>query len=290
MTTPSNASTVSCALHRESACPMHRLFSIRDRDSHSAIDKPFSVAGIALFAYGTLAYAAFLGAILYAIGFVGNWFVPKSIDSGAGASFIEAMLVNGGILVLFVVQHTIMARKWFKAWWTRIIPPSIERSTFVLAASAILGLLFWQWRPLPQVIWHVDHAALAMGLQALSLVGWATVLIASFMVSHFDLFGLRQVWFRLTGRPYRPVGFRLVGLYRIVRHPLMVGFLIAFWATPVMTAGHLMFALLTTGYIFFGVWIEERGLMAEHPEDYGAYRRRVRGFIPLPVARSERTT
>lgn len=269
---------------------MHRLFSIRDRDSHSAIDKPFSVAGIALFAYGTLAYAAFLGAILYAIGFVGNWFVPKSIDSGAGASFIEAMLVNGGILVLFVVQHTIMARKWFKAWWTRIIPPSIERSTFVLAASAILGLLFWQWRPLPQVIWHVDHAALAMGLQALSLVGWATVLIASFMVSHFDLFGLRQVWFRLTGRPYRPVGFRLVGLYRIVRHPLMVGFLIAFWATPVMTAGHLMFALLTTGYIFFGVWIEERGLMAEHPEDYGAYRRRVRGFIPLPVARSERTT
>ncbi|QOJ01824.1 MAG: isoprenylcysteine carboxylmethyltransferase family protein [Phycisphaeraceae bacterium] len=241
-----------------------------------------TAGGVVVFAYGLLAYAAFFGTILYAIGFVGNWFVPKSIDSGAGAGYAEAILVNGGILVLFVAQHTVMARSWFKAWWTRIIPASIERSTFVFLASAILMALFWQWRPLPGVVWSVEHPAAVYGLNALSLAGWGVVFASSFMVSHFDLFGLRQSLFGLLGLRYRPVGFRLVGLYKVVRHPLMVGFLIAFWSAPTMTEGRLLFAALTTGYIFFGTWIEERSLIAEHGETYEAYRRRVRGFIPIP--------
>lgn len=242
----------------------------------------FTAAGALIFAYGALAYAAFLVAFLYAMGFVGNWLVPKSIDTGTAGSLLPSLVINGLLLSLFVVQHTIMARPAFKRWWTTIIPKAMERSTFVLLASSILLLTFWQWRPLPTIVWEFTHPAAWWGLTAVSLMGWGIVLLASFMVSHFDLFGLRQVWFRLRERTYRPVGFRLVGLYKLVRHPLMVGFLIAFWATPVMTVGHLFFAIMTTGYILFGTWVEERDLVAEHGEDYINYRRRVRGLVPLP--------
>jgi methanethiol S-methyltransferase len=241
-----------------------------------------TLGGFATFAYGLIAYGTFFFAFLYAIGFVGNWIVPKSIDSGAAGALIPALLINTLLLSLFVIQHTIMARPAFKRWWTTIIPRAAERSTFVLLASSILLLLFWQWRPLPQVVWEVSHPAAYWGLSALSLAGWGIVLLSSFMVSHFDLFGLRQVWFRLRGWAYRPVGFRLVGLYKLVRHPLMVGFLIAFWATPVMTVGHLFFAIMTSGYILMGIWFEERDLVAEHGENYLEYRRRVRGLVPLP--------
>ena len=239
-------------------------------------------ARVATLGYGLLAYSMFFGTILYAIGWVGNWLVPRSIDSGATSPLAQALLVNSLLLGLFVVQHTVMARPAFKAWWMRIVPRAIERSTYVIAASASLILTFWLWQPLPTVVWSVSNPVAWWGLTALSLLGWTTVLGSSFMVSHWDLFGLRQTWARFRGERYRPVGFRLVGLYKLVRHPLMLGFLIAFWSTPVMTQGHLFFAAMTTGYIFFGTWIEERDLIAEHGDDYLAYRRKVRGFVPLP--------
>jgi protein-S-isoprenylcysteine O-methyltransferase Ste14 len=243
---------------------------------------PGALARAAVLAYGVLAYASFVGAFLYAVGFVGNWVVPRSIDSGKVGPLIPSLAINTVLLVAFVVQHTIMARPWFKRWWTRIVPTSIERSTFVVAASGVLFLLFWQWRPLPRVVWEVRQPALAAGLAGLSLFGYALAFASSFMVSHTDLFGLRQTWHAFVRRVYAPVGFRIFGLYRLVRHPLMVGFLIAFWATPVMTVGHLFFAVMTTGYIFFGTFVEERDLVREHGEDYLKYRRATRGFAPLP--------
>lgn len=258
-----------------SSCPMH-AFAIRDKTGG-----PWP-ARIGVFVYGLIAYTAFLATFLYAIGFVGNWLVPRSIDSGTPGPLVPSILINSALLSVFVVQHTVMARPAFKRWWTRIIPPAIERSTFVLAASASLALIFWQWRPLPEPVWSVEHSALRWALSGISLGGFGIVLVSSFMVSHFDLFGLRQVWLRLIGREYRPVGFRLVGLYRVVRHPLMLGFLVAFWVTPNMTVGHLFFAIMTTIYIAMGVWFEERDLVAEHGENYLAYRRQVRGIIPLP--------
>lgn len=236
--------------------------------------------GMATLVYGLGAYASFLVTITYAIGFVGNWFVPKSIDSGAAGAVVPSMLINAALLLVFVVQHTIMARPAFKRWWVRYIPQPMERSTFVWLASGSLGLIFWQWRPLPGVIWRVDGVAGA-ALTGLSLAGWAMVFIAAFTISHFDLFGVRQAWLRFRNRIYTPVGFSLIGLYRLVRHPLMLGFLIAFWATPTMTVGHLFFAAMITGYIRFGLWMEERDLIAEHGEDYLSYQRRVPGLNPL---------
>lgn len=241
-----------------------------------------SLGGALALAYGGVCYAAFFATILYAIGFVGNWLVPKSIDAGAAEPLARALLINAALLSVFVVQHTIMARPAFKRWWTTIIPVSIERSTFVLLASASLGLIFWQWRPLPDVIWNITGPA-AIVLHAISLLGWTIVFIASFTISHFDLFGLRQTWMRFRNQPYQPVGFRLAGLYRIVRHPLMFGFLLAFWSAPTMTAGRLFFAAMVTAYIRFGTWIEERDLIAEHGDAYRDYKRRVPGLLPLPI-------
>lgn len=195
---------------------------------------------------------------------------------------MPSLLINGALLCVFVMQHTVMARPAFKRWWTTVIPAAAERSTYVLLASASLALIFWQWRTAPEVVWSVEHPALVWGLSALSLLGYLIVLGSSFLINHFDLFGLRQVWLRLREREYRPVGFRLMGIYKLVRHPLMLGFLIAFWATPHMTVGHLFFAIMTTGYIFFGIHMEERDLVAEHGERYLEYRRSVRGLIPLP--------
>lgn len=275
---------------RVSACPFSSMSAaVKNLAMHperpTAERRPGETAArIATMAYGLLAYSMFFGTILYAIGWVGNWFVPKSIDSGSATPIAQAITINSLLLGLFVLQHTIMARPAFKAWWMRIVPRAIERSTFVIAASLCLILTFWLWRPMPTVLWSVTNPVAWWALTALSIFGWGLVFASSFMVSHWDLFGLRQAWFRFRGQRYRPVGFRLVGLYRLVRHPLMVGFLIAFWSTPQMTVGHLFFAIMTTGYIFFGTWIEERDLIAEHGEDYLAYRRKVRGFIPIPKA------
>lgn len=264
-------------------CPMHALFGSTSADE-AGVKTPL-LPRLGAFAFGLVAYAMFFGTILYAIGFVSGLFVPKHIDSNPRYDdpIHLTLLVNTGLLMLFVIQHTVMARPGFKRWWTRIVPAAIERSIFVALASAILMLLFWQWRAMPGVIWDVSQVpALRWGLLGLSMAGWAIVFASSFMVSHFDLFGLRQVWLRLTDRPYRHVNFRLVGFYKLVRHPLMVGFLVAFWSTPKMTSGHMFFAAMTTLYILFGTWIEERDLVAAFGDAYREYQRKVRAFIPLP--------
>lgn len=235
------------------------------------------------FLYGLFAYALFLVAFLYAIGFVGNLLVPKSIDSGAVGGLWPAIAVNALLLTLFAVQHSVMARPAFKKWWTRIIPEPIERSTYVLLASAILLLLFALWRPIPQTIWDVsDNPLAATILWALFALGWLVVLLSTFMIGHANLFGLQQVWQTLVGRMRGSDEFMTPMFYGIVRHPIMVGFLIAFWATPVMTVGHLFFAVVTTGYILVATQIEERDLIAQFGHRYEDYRRHVRAFVPLP--------
>lgn len=230
--------------------------------------------------YGALSYVIFLAAFLYAIGFVGNLVVPRSIDHGVEASIGEAVAVNVLLLGLFAVQHSVMARPAFKRWWTRLVPESIERSTYVLLSSLVLLLMFWQWRTMPAVFWNVTWPPGRIGLQVLFWLGWATVLASTFMINHFDLFGLRQVYLAWRAEPYTDTGFRAPLLYRVVRHPLMLGFIIAFWAAPTMTAGHLLFALATTGYILIALQLEEHDLIAALGDQYRQYRRRVPLLIP----------
>jgi len=232
------------------------------------------------FAYGALSYVIFLAAFLYSIGFVGNLVVPRSIDKGVAASIGEAVVVNVLLLGLFAVQHSVMARPAFKRWWTRLIPKTIERSTYVLLSSLVPFLMFWQWRTMPAVIWNVTWPSARIGLQVLFWLGWATVLASTFMINHFDLFGLRQVYLAWRAQPYTHIGFRSPLLYRVVRHPLMLGFIIAFWAAPTMTAGHLLFALATTGYILIALQLEEHDLTAALGDQYRQYRRRVPILIP----------
>jgi protein-S-isoprenylcysteine O-methyltransferase Ste14 len=230
--------------------------------------------------YGIVAYMTFLASFLYAIGFLANFGVPKSIDSGPEPSLPEALTADIILLGLFAVQHSVMARPVFKRWWTRLIPTPVERSTYVLASSLLLVLLFWQWRPIPAVVYEVTEPAARFALHGLSLVGWSGVLISSFLIDHFDLFGLRQVYLFATNRPYSSPKFRVTAAYRVIRHPIMLGFLIAFWATPTMTLGHLLFAALTTAYIFIGVSLEERDLKMTFGQTYEDYRRQVGMIVP----------
>lgn len=230
--------------------------------------------------YGAVCYVVFLSAFLYAIGFVGNFVVPRTVDNGVSASIGEAVIVNALLLGLFAVQHSGMARPGFKRWWTRLVPTTIERSTYVLIASLVLFLLYWQWRTMPTIVWDVTWAPAVFLLWTLFAVGWLTVLASTFMINHFDLFGLRQVYLAWRGEPYTNLAFRTSMLYRTVRHPIMLGFIIAFWATPTMTAGHLLFAVATTGYILIAVRLEEHDLTNALGDDYRHYRARVGGLIP----------
>ena len=236
--------------------------------------------------YGAVCYLVFLGTFLYAVGFVGNLLVPKTIDSGPVVSLGEAVATNVLLLGLFAVQHSVMARPAFKRWWTRTVPPHLERSTYVLASSLVLLLLFWLWEPMREVVWAVGPSAAAV-LWVVFGLGWVVVLVSTFLIDHFDLFGLRQVVLFARGQPYSPPPFRVRGLYRIVRHPIMLGFLIAFWATPTMTWGHLLFAGVTTAYIIVGVWLEERDLRHAFGETYDQYRRRVGMLLPRPGGSGE---
>lgn len=248
--------------------------------------QPTTAARLLVLMYGVGTYAFFFGTFLYLIGFVGNWWVPKSIDSGEpAASTGNAIAINVLLLSVFAIQHTIMARPAFKRWWTRFVPPAIERSTFVLLATAILAVMAWQWRPLPTVIWQVQNPIGIAVLSGISLAGWGIVLISTFLIDHFELFGLAQTVAYATGRPAPHPTFKERLFYRWVRHPLMSGFLVAFWFTPVMTQGHLLFAVVTTLYVLVGVRIEERTLIYLHGERYESYRQRVSMLVPLPRGR-----
>jgi len=232
-------------------------------------------------AFSVAAYAFFLATFCYLIGWVGDFLVPKTIDSGVAGATGTAIAVDVGFLALFGIQHTVMGRLAFKRWWTRQIPEAIERSVFVLFSSLILAAMAWQWRPLPDVVWSVEGPLAAL-LLALSFVGWGIVLFSTFLIDHFHLFGLRQTWCYFSRRPLPEPPFKEVALYRVCRHPLMLGFVIAFWFTPTMTVGHLLFAAVSTAYILVGIRIEERTLAAMHGEEYLAYKRRVRMLLPIP--------
>jgi len=232
------------------------------------------------FLYGLVAYAAFFTTILYAIGFVMGLLVPKAIDTGEPASLGEALAVNLALMSLFAIQHSVMARKPFKAWWTQFVPKSIERSTYVLLASLCLMLLFWQWRPIPAIVWQTNDLDAAGAIMSVSAIGWVIVFTSTFLINHFELFGLHQVTANLAGRDVPPPRFRTPAYYKFVRHPIYLGFIIAFWAAPVMTVGHLLFAAVTTAYIFVGIFLEERDLTELFGDQYRQYKARVSMLIP----------
>jgi len=244
---------------------------------------------IMTFLYGVFCYVVFLASFFYAIGFIGNLGVPKSIDSGEQMSFLKALGINTALLGLFAAQHSIMARQWFKRAWSRIVPPPVERSTYVLFSSLALLLLFWKWEPMGGVVWNVENGVGRVALYSLYAAGWGIVLAATFLINHFDLFGLRQVWLHLIGRPYRQLEFRTPGLYRYVRHPLYLGWLLVFWSAPKMTIAHLVFAVATTGYILIAIQFEERDLIRFHAE-YAEYRRRVPMLVPINATRQSEGT
>lgn len=236
--------------------------------------------------YAMISYLIFLATFLYAIGFVGGFLVPTQLDGPSPGSRPIAVCIDVALLALFACQHSIMARKWFKERWTQVIPWAIERSTYVLCASLALALLFWQWRPLGITVWNITGSEARLAIWVLCAAGWATVLVMTFYINHFDLFGLRQVWLPLLGRPYTPISFRTPLPYRLVRHPLYLGFLVAFWATPHMTLAHLLFAAATTAYIVLAIQFEERDLIREHGSRYQMYRRAVPMLVPRLLRRT----
>ncbi len=237
------------------------------------------------FGYGVASYAFFFVTFLYAIGFVGGFYVPKTIDTGPLVPLAEALAVNLALMAVFALQHSVMARQGFKRWWTQFVPKSVERSTYVLLSSLALVLLFWLWRPLPDVIWEISNSNIAMLVTAVSLLGWLIVLTSTFLINHFELFGLHQVANNLSGQPMPVPRFRTPLYYKFVRHPIYLGFIIAFWAAPVMTVGHLLFAAGTTAYILIGIWLEERDLVDMFGDDYRRYKERVSMLIPGRKAR-----
>ncbi len=241
---------------------------------------------VMIFAYGVASYVLFLGVFLYAIGFIGGYFVPKAMDSPAATPLATALAVDLGLLALFAVQHSGMARRPFKEWLARVLPREAERSTYVLMSSLALVGLFAFWQPLGGVVWDVGNPVGRTALTVLYAAGWLLVLVATFLIHHFDLFGLRQSWLALRGRPYRPLRFATPGPYRMVRHPLYVGWITVFWAAPTMTVTHLVFALMTTAYILVAIRLEERDLVREHGRKYEEYRERVPMLVPRAVRRA----
>ena len=237
---------------------------------------------IIVFVFGAVSYVVFFGTFLYAIGFVGNLVVPKSIDSGAEGSTGSSLLINVVLLTIFAIQHSVMARPEFKRVWTKIVPKPVERSVYVLFASSALILLFWQWRPMTSLVWNVENTLGRGALLGLFAAGWAIVLLSTFMINHFDLFGLRQVYLHSRGIEPGEMNFKTRAFYNFVRHPIMLGFIIAFWATPTMTVGHLLFAAVTTAYILVAIQFEERDLVNAHGETYREYKRNVSMLIPVP--------
>lgn len=231
--------------------------------------------------YGVFCYLVFFATFLYAIVFLGDFAMARTIDSGVEGSIGEALAVNAGLLALFALQHSLMARSWFKRAWTRIVPPAAERSTYVLFSSVALILLFWQWRPIGGLVWQVDSAFGRMSIDGIYAAGWLLLLVATFLINHFDLFGLRQVYLHFRGKPYTALRFRTPGLYRIVRHPIYLAWLCIFWSTPRMTVAHLVFALATTGYILMAIPLEERDLIQVYGDAYRRYKQQVPRILPV---------
>lgn len=241
---------------------------------------------IAIFAFGSLSYLIFLATFLYALGFVGGFLVPTTLDGAPRMPFGRALAIDLGLLALFAVQHSVMARPAFKRMWTRIVTPSLERPVYVLASSLCLIAMFVFWQPLGGVVWNLESPLARGAAWAVFGFGWGLVLVTTFLINHFDLFGLRQVWFELRGQPYRPLKFVQPGPYKLIRHPLYFGWFCAFWGTPTMSGAHLVFAIMTTAYILVAIQLEERDLVAEHGASYEAYRRRVPMLIPGTARRS----
>ncbi len=240
------------------------------------------MAGLVAVTYGVVAYGFSFAALLYLIGFIGNFIVPRSIDTGASGPLLQSVVTDTALIALFAVQHSVMARQDFKRLWTQIVPTSVERSTYVLFTSGVLVILYWLWQPIPAIVWSVGNPAAAAALTGIFWMGWLVLLASTFLINHFELFGLSQVFARLFGKQRSAASFRAPLLYRYVRHPIYLGVTLAVWATPTMTAGHLLFAALTTGYILIGIQLEEHDLIGQFGDQYRRYREQAAMLIPLP--------
>lgn len=270
-------------------CPAGSAYSLGIKGGAQAAEGSIMPSRVAIFAYGLASYAIFLATFLYAVGFIGDFGVPKAMDSAREMPLVPALLIDLALLGLFAVQHSLMARPAFKRWWTKVVPEPAERSTYVLFSSLALIALFWFWQPLGGMVWQAESPTGRALLYGAFATGWLLVLVATFLINHFDLFGLRQVWLHLIGRPYTALNFVTPAPYRVVRHPLYVGWLLVFWSTPDMSVTHLLFAMMTTAYILIAIQLEERDLIAAHPE-YAEYRRRVPMLVPsLRLARVKAT-